>query len=258
MNFNDLDTIMRQFETCTDQYVLPELWMVARLDGKGFTKLTKRMNFDKPFDDKFKSIMIKVCEHMMLNTGFKFIYAYTQSDEISLLFSFNENTFKRKTRKLNSTLAAQASVEFSLLTGEKAYFDCRISTLPSIDKVVDYFSWRQEDANRNALNGYCYWTLRDHDITSRKATSILENKGKGFKNELLFNYGINYNETPLWHRRGTGLYFMPVLKEGWNPITQSGTVKFKNVLHVEDELDFQQEYRDLIKTRCDINISSLK
>lgn len=41
MKFDDLDARMRVFETVHDQCVLPGIFMVARLDGRSFTKLTK-------------------------------------------------------------------------------------------------------------------------------------------------------------------------------------------------------------------------
>lgn len=102
--------------------------------------------------------MVATAEALM-NCGFRVVYAYTESDEISLLFAQDENLFGRKLRKYNSTLAAEASARFSLLLGQVATFDCRISQLPSVEFVVDYFRWRNEDAARNALNAYCYWKL---------------------------------------------------------------------------------------------------
>ena len=83
MNFNELDTIMRVYETAHDYSVLPNIYMVARLDGRNFTRLTKDTHkFKAPFDEKFRDYMISTVEHLM-NCGFKVIYGYTQSDEIS-------------------------------------------------------------------------------------------------------------------------------------------------------------------------------
>jgi tRNA(His) 5'-end guanylyltransferase len=62
-----------------------------------------------------------------MQCGFRVIYGYTQSDEISLLFHPEENSFGRKTRKLNSILAGEASAKFSLQLGDHGSFDCRIS-----------------------------------------------------------------------------------------------------------------------------------
>jgi tRNA(His) guanylyltransferase len=42
MKFDELDYKMRIYETCADICVLPEeIFMVARIDGRGFTRLTK-------------------------------------------------------------------------------------------------------------------------------------------------------------------------------------------------------------------------
>ena len=143
----------RVFETAHDLCVLPGLHMAARLDGRSFTRLTKEVHkFEAPFDAKFRDFMVDTAEHLMSGCGFNMVYGYTESDEISLLFGLDENSFGRKLRKLTSILAGEASAKFSLLLGAVGCFDCRISQLPSVDLVVDYFRWRNEDANRNALN----------------------------------------------------------------------------------------------------------
>ena len=146
MKFDELDKKMRVFETAADYCVLPGLFMVARLDGRSFTRLTKEVcQFEAPFDQCFRDLMVATTESLM-TCGFRVLYAYTESDEISLLFSLEDQLFGRKLRKYNSTLAAEASAKFSLLIGEVATFDCRISQLPSVELVVDYFRWRNEDA----------------------------------------------------------------------------------------------------------------
>lgn len=40
MKFDELEKRMRIFETAHDHCVLPELFMVARIDGRNFTRLT--------------------------------------------------------------------------------------------------------------------------------------------------------------------------------------------------------------------------
>ena len=91
-----------------------------------------------------------------MNRGFRVVYGFTQSDEISLLFHRDETSFERKLRKFDSVLSGEASARFSLSLNAMACFDCRISQLPTPELVVDYFRWRQEDATRNALNAHCY------------------------------------------------------------------------------------------------------
>jgi tRNA(His) 5'-end guanylyltransferase len=214
-----LDDRMSLFETLNDHSVLPGIFIVARLDGRNFTKLTKEVHkFKAPFDERFRDYMVATVQHLM-GCGFKIAYGYTQSDEISLLFHFDEDTFKRKARKINSILAGEASAKFTLLSGVLASFDCRISELPLVSDVIDYFVWRQEDATRNALNGYCYWTLREKGMTGRQANKALLEKTRAQKNELLFEHGINFNEVPTWQKRGIGFFTNTIKKEGWNPIT---------------------------------------
>ena len=126
MKFNDLESKLRRFETSHDHCVLPGLYMVARIDGRGFTRLTKEIHkFEAPYDERFRDHMLAAVQHLM-NCGFRVLYGYTQSDEISLLFHRNETLFDRKLRKYNSVLAAEASAAFSLKLGAIGTFDSPI------------------------------------------------------------------------------------------------------------------------------------
>ena len=82
MNFDELDKKMRIYEQSLDQVLLPEMYMVARLDGRGFTRLTKEIcKFEAPFDERFRDMMIQTTEAVM-SCGFRVVYAFTESDEI--------------------------------------------------------------------------------------------------------------------------------------------------------------------------------
>ena len=169
MNFDELDRRLRVFESAHDHCALPGLYLVARLDGRSFTHLTReRRHFAAPFDERFRDLMTATVRHLM-DCGFQVVYGYTQSDEISLLFHPDEDAFGRKLRKWLSILAGEASACFALNLGEIACFDGRVSQFPRLDWVVDYFRWRSEDAHRNALNGHCYWLLRRMGQEARAA-----------------------------------------------------------------------------------------
>lgn len=89
MKFDELDLKMRVYETSHDRSVLPNIYIVARIDGRSFTKLTKHSNqFEVPFDERFRDYMIETVKHLM-NAGFDMIYGFTESDEISLLLNIN-------------------------------------------------------------------------------------------------------------------------------------------------------------------------
>lgn len=247
MIFDELDKKMRTYEQSLDQVLLPDMYMVARLDGRGFTKLTKEVcKYETPFDVRFRDIMVNTAKALM-NCGFRVIYAFTESDEISLLFDKSEDTFGRKVRKYNSTLAGEASAAFSLEQGMVATFDCRMVPLPNAERVEDYFRWRQEDANRNALNAHCYWMLRKEGKSVHAATSELKGKGVAYKNELLFSRGINYDKLPSWQKRGVGLWKEDYEKEGFNPITQESIMTTRSRIHVEYNMPLGDEYGELIR-----------
>ena len=248
MDFDTLDRQMRRFEQSLDRTMLEGIYVVARLDGHGFTRLTKKeWNLEKPFDITFRDAMTATTRHLM-DCGFRMIYGYTQSDEISLLFHLKDDTFGRKERKLLSILAAEASVTFSMHTGRAAAFDNRLVPLPTIENVVDYFRWRQEDAHRNSLNSHCYWTLRKEGVSADEAQKRMSGISNSEKNELLFQRGINYNNLPPWQKRGVGIYYRDEQRQGYNPMTQETTVCTRRTLHIDMELPTGQEYSRLISS----------
>lgn len=251
MKFDDLDVKMRVYETAQDRCVLPGMYIVARIDGRSFTKLTKETHkFVAPFDERFRDLMVETVKHLM-NSGFNVIYGFTESDEISLLFSYDETAFSRKTRKFISILAGEASAKFSSLLGDVAAFDCRLSELPNRQLVEDYFRWRNEDAHRNALNAHCYWRLRKDGLSQSEATAKIEGMSVADKNELLFHYGINFNELPNWQKRGIGVYWKEVKKEGFNPKTKEKVLVDRRELFVDFELPMRDQYNRFIAELID-------
>ena len=223
MIFDELDRKMRIFETTHDVYAPADAHLVARLDGRSFTRLTKEEHrFEAPFDERFRDLMVGTAQHLM-QCGLNVPLAYTQSDEISLLLASNDSLFGRKLRKLNSVLAGEASATFALLLGSHAAFDCRVSILPERQTIVDYFRWRSEDASRNSLSAHCYWRLRKEGSSAREATRAIEGLDKGAKIELLSRHGFDFEKIPGWQRRGTLLFWQTYEKEGFNPVTGERT-----------------------------------
>lgn len=243
MKFDELDDKMRVYETAHDLRVLPGIYMVARLDGRSFTRLTKEVHqFQAPFDARFRDMMLATAEHLMTGCGFNFVYGYTQSDEISLLFGLDDNSFQRKLRKLISVLSGEASAKFSLLLDAVGVFDCRICELPSVDLVVDYFRWRNEDAHRNALNAHGYWLLRKQGKAVGEATAAMSGSSVAQKNELLFQNGVNFNDLPLWQKRGSGLYWEEYERPAENLVTGEKVTARRRRVRRDLELPMKDDY----------------
>lgn len=250
MKLDELEARLRPYETASDRCVPPGLYMVARLDGRGFTRLTKerRAELARPFDERVRDWMIATCEHLM-GCGFAVVYAYTQSDEISLLLHPDERAFGRKLRKILSVLAGEASARFSLQVGEPACFDCRVAELPTVALVTEYFRWRSEDAARNSLSAHCYWGLRAAGKTEAAATAAISGLAPDAKHELLFSMGTNFNDLPAWQKRGVGLSWESYAKEAHDRRTGAAVQATRRRIAVDLELPLRDAYAAYIRDR---------
>lgn len=242
MNFDLLDEKMRAFETARDECAPSGVYMVARIDGRSFTRLTKELHkFDAPFDARFRDYMIETVKHLM-SGGFNIVYGYTQSDEISLLFHRDDGAFQRKLRKLHSVLAGETSAKFSLCLGSVAAFDCRISELPTTALVIDYFRWRSEDARRNCLNAHCYWTLRKEGASGTAADAQISGLSIDEKISLLSSRGIVFEDIPAWQKHGIGVFWEEYEKDGYDPVAKMSVKARRKRLTVNPDLPHGDAY----------------
>lgn len=101
---------MRELEYFHSLRLLPGTYTVIRADGRSFSKLTSS-NFDKPFDLKFHELMVETAQALL--SELDGIYAYTESDEISVLFPPDWDLFDRSLEKLVSISASIASATFT-------------------------------------------------------------------------------------------------------------------------------------------------
>jgi tRNA(His) 5'-end guanylyltransferase len=242
----DSETIasrMRALEYFHGLRMLPGTWPIIRVDGAGFSKFTEA-RYEKPFDERFSQYMVKTAEALLVTLGG--IYAYTESDEISVLLPREWDRYDRVVEKGVSISAGIASSTFSLASGQPVMFDSRVWLGASEPLVVDYFRWRQADASRCALNGWAYWTLRKAGQGVRAATRALHEKSVRDKNEILFRHGTNFNDVPLWQRRGIGLYWEDYQKEGFDPVRKMEVKVTRRRVKVDRELPMKDEYSRFI------------
>lgn len=214
------------------------------MDGRGFSRFTQS-RFKKPFDDRFHDLMARTATALL--TELHGIYAYTESDEISVLFRPAWDLFDREVEKLVSHSAAIASAMFSMAAQVPVSFDSRLWIGARDQRVVDYFRWRMADAERCCLNGWCYWTLREGGASVAAATAALQGRSVGDKNEVLFQHGINFNNLPVWQRRGTGIYFETYEKPGFDPIRQVPVTATRRRVKVDLDLPMKEGYAAFIR-----------
>ncbi|PZG54259.1 tRNA 5'-guanylyltransferase [Spongiactinospora gelatinilytica] len=242
MNSNELEARMRAREWFHSLTVPPGAWAIIRVDGRGFSRYTEG-NFDKPFDARFSELMTTAARSLL--EEFTGRYAYTESDEISVVLPPGFGLFGRELEKLVSISAAVATAAFTHAAGEPVQFDSRVWIGATVEDVVDYLSWRQADAARCALNGWCYWTLRKAGRTQAQAARRLDRTGVAEKNELLSRHGVNYEELPAWQRHGVGLWWETYERVGHDPIRGADVTTTRRRVHISRDLPVKEEYRRL-------------
>lgn len=169
----------------------PYLPLMARIDGKCFSKFTKGL--ERPFDQRFVSLMIATTSYLVDES--EALLGYCQSDEITLYWNNDkaEYWFGGKYQKLTSVLAGAAS---SFFTGNLPAFlpekvgqyptcDARVWNVPDMNYVRMNFLWRWKDAQKNSVSMYArnFFSHKHlHDKSSAKMKQMLEEIGKPWKN----------------------------------------------------------------------------
>lgn len=171
MDKTSLGDRMKAYENIERRYLTRREPLIVRLDGVAFHSFTK--GFDRPFDISFltcmRNTMLRLCENIM---GAKF--AYTQSDEISILIMDDDTIetepwFGKNLQKIVSVSAAMATNFFNdevakavcegrasqglrhaYRCGRLALFDARAFIVPR-EEVLNCFEWRQQDCRRNSI-----------------------------------------------------------------------------------------------------------
>lgn len=197
--FEALGDKHKKYEGMNQQYFMPMLPIMVRLDGKAFHTFTKGLA--RPYDARMSHCMAVAAKAVLEIT--QGLIAYTQSDEITVIIPAQENMFYGGRRdKINSVLAAAASVAFNKAIAihipEKAHldpvFDCRSWQYPTDDLCVESLLWRETDATRNSLTMACSAVYKQHE---------LQHKGFVDQHNMLHEKGINWNNYPNFFKRGS-------------------------------------------------------
>lgn len=203
---DDFGDRMKQYEKLyTSHRVHTNQILCVRIDGKGFSKFTK--GFAKPFDDGLNLAMIDTTKQLVKETHAKI--GYTQSDEITLIFTPSEKSseylFGGKVSKINSVLASMAAANFNHFIAKHAptqyagkglaYFDCRAWAVPDITEASNVILWRVQDARKNSISALFRWTA------GHKKMNKLDQKQ--MKQYLLEHNNVDWNDLPNKYKYGT-------------------------------------------------------
>ena len=216
--FDAVGDRQKEYERSSGTTLMPGTPLLMRLDGRAFHTFTKGLT--RPFDERLTALMQETTKILVRDLCPSI--AYTQSDEISLVFPYTlqhghdrrkypsapesiygvEMPFGGRVQKLCSIVASIASVTFNKLLPEYLpgkvdalpMFDARIWTVPNLGLAHEYFLWRESDATRNSVSMAAH-----HHFPSAKLHGV---NVKG-KLDMLKAQGVNWNTYPASFKRGS-------------------------------------------------------
>eukprot|EP01133_Synstelium_polycarpum_P012140 gene12140-14204_t len=180
--------------------LLPNVWIVVRIDGRGFHKFTQKHDYAKPNDDRGLSLMnraaLEVCKEFT-----DIVIGFGESDEYSFVIKRTCTLFERRESKITSSIVSYFTAQF-------------------VYRWAEYF---------------VYWALVLKDNkTPNEAETELRGTLSEQKNEILFSrFGINYNNLPQIYRKGSVIYRRPVEETRIDTRTNQPIIKSKKRLVIE-------------------------
>ena len=206
----------RAFER--EEILLPNTFIVVRVDGKGFHKLSNFYNFTKPNDARALDLMNAAAAKVM-SIVYDIFFAYGVSDEYSFVFERDSKLFERRRDKLVSTIVSTFTAAYIQLWSQHfpdqplddmhlPTFDGRAVMYPTTQNLKDYLSWRQVDCHINNLYNTTFWAMvLQGGMGQREAEQGLKGSLAADKNEMLWSrFGINYNNEDEMFRKGSVIF----------------------------------------------------
>ncbi|KAI4710714.1 hypothetical protein J4E89_004303 [Alternaria sp. Ai002NY15] len=252
---------MKSYEAQFDQTLPLDKPIILRLDGHGFSRFTS--HFARPFDERIHTAMISTCADL-LHFFPRVTVAYTQSDEITLVFPEGVQSFNERVQKLCSLSASYCSVRFNKhLTdvlksipepGVKgdveevlgtAHFDARFFPVPDIAEALNNLIWRcRNDAVRNSVSAFARTIFSTKEMNGKKTKDLVS--------MMLEEKGVRFEEAvPRWAIEGCLIKREQYEHEGVNLKTGETEKTFRTRTRVEERgiREFGDEGLKLVTSR---------
>ncbi|EDO16766.1 hypothetical protein Kpol_526p19 [Vanderwaltozyma polyspora DSM 70294] len=205
---------VKQFET--HDTLLPQTYIVVRIDGKKFHEFSKFYDFAKPNDERALKLMNACAKNVVLHYKTDMIVAFGESDEYSFILKKDTTLYRRRSEKLSTLFVSLFTSNYVALWPKffpdtplnhkyLPFFDSRCVVYPNIQIIKDYLSWRFVDTHINNLYNTAFWQLiQICGLTAQEAEKKLMGTFSNDKQEILFTEcGINYNNEPEMYKKGS-------------------------------------------------------
>lgn len=218
---------MKGYENCYRIYLPKRSAVIVRIDGRAFHTFTK--DFARPYDEVFARSMWETARKLCENVG-GCKFAYTQSDEITLVLTDYENIntepwFGNNLQKIVSITASMATFFFDQAFREAVeneifnktgrldiqrkhlkalskihIFDSRAFIVPR-EEIFNVLYWRQLDCKRNSIQLLGQAHFSHNQLQGKNSNQIQE--------MLWQEKGINWAKEPEWFKNGVSIYKQP-------------------------------------------------
>lgn len=197
----DLQRSMERFETYNDPFILPDHYLVVRLDAHRLGDWGIPQS-EYPCGPKATAAFHETVIGLM-TTSYRVILAYQHGDEISLLVDPSENNNPLRRSKLISAFCSVAAVSLLQTSGLPALFDAKVSELPSIDRVLEYFLWQRRYCFRNALTIALRKALLSQGLSPEQAERQIHGVSEEARLQKLHSLNAPMSQVPHTTRRGS-------------------------------------------------------
>lgn len=235
---------MKQYEAASESSLPSDSPIVLRLDGHTFSRFTS--HFCRPFDQRIHDAMIATSTDLLKFFSAATV-AYTQSDEITLVFPTGVQSFNDRVQKLSSLAASYCSVRFNAHLAAflaanpepkvkdsafdklgHAHFDARFFAVPTVQEAFNCILWRcRNDAVRNSINAFARTLFSSNQMHGKTANEL--------KDMMRIEKGVVFEEAvPKWAIEGSLLKLEQIEHEGVNKKTSQVEKTLRTRTRVKD------------------------
>ena len=184
--------------------------VVARLRGVDFEGLldSPELGFSQPVDARYAKLMVRTISYLLGGDACG-RFGFVELLESSVLL--DSDLLRNRWTDANDVqnfLVALASTRLSALMETETLFNCQLFAFTTPALAVNYFMWRQQEANLAALDRYCGGILAASNSPAEVAM-LLERLAPREKEEILRQHDIEYASVPGWLRAGIGVMLQP-------------------------------------------------
>jgi tRNA(His) 5'-end guanylyltransferase len=198
----ELQKSLERFENYNDGFILPDTYLVLRLDAHRYGIWDAPSNDEYPSGPRITRAFHECATSLMLSS-LRIVCAFCHGDEISLFIDPVENNSPLRRSRIISLLSSGAALHFAQASGLTATFEARLAELPSLDRVVQYFYWQRKYSFRNALTIALRRTLQARGLSSAEIESAMHGVTEEGRITKLQESGGDLNSIPRTTRFGS-------------------------------------------------------